>query len=369
MDIVKMFYECIVPEAMMGRINVYNFYNIAFSTNIYEDNKYFNCKVNNSDMFIPTLIIKNKEKFNSLLTEYVNLAMEYYDDDNFNDSIIDYKAYDDKYMICKEKAIITFLFANATSEDFNDPITFLKKRIDFINNHVDKHINLGHSDILGCNLEINILKDIINNEGVSQFVITASDNGEEYVFPKVKFGISDDTVYIYAIQKRKRNIDNGISKKINRKLYKVGEGFVNQNVEENPKDVTASFLVVLNMAVNYFNSIGYNKIEVPSILIERWNEKEFSSNLRHAYGGLNDEEKKELDIEHEYIQNNLTNKLIRTFLRLACHYNNLEVVSFPYEVDSSLHVNIHNDIKITCNNSLLFETGNMVNSAIITRNK
>ena len=369
MDIEKLFYECIIPEAMNGRINVYDFYNIAFSTNVLEDNKYYECKIDNNEMFIPTLMIKNKEEFNYLLREYVDLAMGFYDDDNFSDDIIDYKAYDNKYMISKEKAILAFLFANATVEDFNDPIAFLRKRINFIRNHHDEHYNLGYSEKLDCDLEINVLKDIINNEGVSQFVVTASDDDRQYTFPKVKFGISDDTVHIYAIQKRKRNMDNLLEKKLNRKLYKVGEGFVDEGTMENPKDVTASFLVVLNMAVSYFNQRGYTKIVVPSILIERWNEKRFSSNLKHSVGIIDDQKKQDFEAEQELIQSNLTNKLMRTFLRLACHYNNLEITALPYESDSALHVVINNEIPVIGNNSLLVETAEMVNRVVKGRNR
>ena len=369
MDILKIFYECIIPEAMNGRINVYNYYNIAFNTNIVEDNKFYECKVKENDLLIPTLMIKDREMFNELLVQYVNMASDYYDDDNFEEDILNDKAYDEKYMICKEKAIMAFLFANATVEDFNDPISFLKRRIDFINNHQDKHIDLGYSGMLDCNLVLNIEKDIINNEGSSQFEIKAVSEGEEYTFPRVKFGISDDTLYIYAIQKKKRNETNSLSKKINRKLYKVGEGFIETEGEENPKDVTASFLVVLNMAISYFNRMGYDKIVMPSILIERWNAKRFSNIKRQEYGNISDEEKKELDEDQEYIQSNLTNKLIRTFLRLACHYNNLDIVFFPYEVDSSLHVAINNDIEMLCNNRLLLETGKIVNNADNIRNR
>ena len=369
MDVVKMFYERIIPEAMSGRINVYDFYNVAFSTSIYEDNKYYECQVKNDEMFIPTLMIKNKEEFNRLLSEYVDLAMDFYDDDNFNDNIIDYKSYDDKYMICKEKAILAFLFANATVEDFNDPINFLRKRINFINNHRDRHISLGYCESLDCNLEVNTLKDIINNEGTSQFVITASDGESKYVFPRVKYGISDDTVYIYAIQKRRRNMDNPLEKKLNRKLYKVGEGFINPGTEENPKDVTASFLVSLNMTISYFNQLGYTKIVVPSILIERWNEKRFISALKHEARIIDDDEKQRFEAEQEFIQSNLTNKLIRTFLRLACHYNNLSIVAFPYEEDSALHVEVNNDVEIICNNGLLDETAKMVDDGINGRSR
>ena len=279
---------------------------------------------------VPTLIIDNKREFDKLLCEYVIKALKYYDDRNF---------FNKKERI---KEILAHLLANATYDDFNKPINFLKKRIAFLDNANNYSENIGYSDILGCDLNLEIRKDTINNETPEEFVIECRNKDEKYLFPRVKFGIMGDTVYIYAIQ-NSREEKNNLAKQINRKLYKVGEGFTDSNNEENYKDVTASFLVVLNMAINYFNSIGYNKFIIPSILIVRWNAKQIMNNNMN-----------------EIIQYNITNKLIRTCLRLGVHYNNIDVMSLPYEVDSNLHLHINNMIDMKCNNKLLEETGNMV---------
>ena len=359
MDITKIFYESIIPEATIGKMNVYFFYSVAFSTKIVEEKKYYKCKVDMDDVLIPTLIIKDKETFDRLLCEYVAKALKFYDDNNFYEEILNYNKYDNKEMICKEKYILMHLFSNATIEDFNNPISFLRKRIEFIDNHKDEKVNLGYSDILDANLEINILSDTINNETPSQFVVRAYDSDNSWIGPRVKFGISADTVYIYAIQNEDAN-DNGLGKKINRKLYKVGEGFSEKGSEENLRDVTASFLFVLNMAISYFRSLGYEKIVVPSILITRWNAKKIIIDKKYKAKKIDDEKREQENIRLDNIQSNLTNKLIRTFLRLSCHYNNLLVESFPYELDSSLHIMIDNTIDMNCNNRLLLETGNMI---------
>ena len=359
MNITDIFYEEIVPEAALGKINVFFMFSVAFGTNLIENNKNILCKIDIPDVVIPTLMIKNKELFDSLLTEYVTKAMDFYDDDGFYDEVLNYK---NKYneLIGKPKLIMTQLFANATGEDFNDPISFLRKRIAFIDNHKDKNINLGYSKILDANLELIILKDSLNNEAPSQLVVRATDGKEKWISPRVKFGIDSDTVYIYAIQNGDKN-DGSLSKKINRKLYKVGEGFNASNEVENLKDITASFLVILNMAISYFRSLGYEKIVVPSMLVVRWNAKKIILNHKqHVRKGF-EETMQKLDNELEVIQRNLTNKLIRTFLRLACHYNNIDIVSFPYELDSSLHMKLDNEIMVQCNNQLLLETGEMVN--------
>ena len=366
-DIKKIFYEGIVPEAMQGKINVYFNYSVAFSTYIVPSNKKYVCKLDNQELEIPMLVIKDKELFDKWLTLYVYKALDFYDDGNFYDEI-KYGKYDDKNMICKEKLILVCLFANATVEDFNDPINFLRKRINFMNNHSNEKRPLGYSDDLKANIDVIICKDTINNEGTGQFIIKAYDEREKYIFPRVKFGISDDMVYVYAIQNEDENTGE-LSKKINRRLYKVGEGFVDLGNEENPKDITASFLVVLNMFIRYFNDRGYTKIIVPSMLNVRWNSKKIIHDAKYKKGKIDLSKKIELDRQLEYIQSNLTNKLIRTFLRLACHYNNIDVTAFPYEIDSSLHMEINNAIPAKCNNKLLYGTGEMIGNKMDSERK
>ena len=358
MDAAKIFYKSIVPEATIGKVNIYLLFSVAFGTKIIEENKYYPCKINVDGAMIPTLIIKDRKLFDNLLNEYVSKAIDFYDDNNFYEEILNYKDEDDM-LIGREKLIMTQLFANAMVEDFGDSITFLRKRIAFIDNHVDKTINLGYSQTLGANLELITTKDTLNNETPSEFVIRATDDDNKWISPRIKYGIDEDTVYIYAIQNEDKN-NNALGKKINRRLYKVGEGFTDQSLEENPKDVTASFLFTLNMAVSYFSNLGYKKVVVPSMLIVRWNAKKIIINNKYQRKKIDDEKQKLLNSELENIQSNLTNKLIRTFLRLACHYNNIIVDSFPYELDSALHITVDDSKMIQCNNSLLLETSEMV---------
>ena len=70
-----------------------------------------------------------------------------------------------------------------------------------------------------------------------------------------------------------------------------------------------------------------------------------------------------LDDKLEYLQYNITNKLVRTFLRLGCHFNNIDVLSFPFEADSCLHIGINQNL-LQCNNSLLYETYMLIHNGI-----
>lgn len=362
-DIKKLFYEHFLPEAAKGRVDVFLKFGIAFSTNILEDNITYKCEINSRNALIPTLFIKNKKEFDALLEEYITKAMNFYDDENFFDEILDYKAYDEEKMICKEKAILARLFVNAVPEDFNDPVNFLRRRMNFLDNYNPVFRNLGFSDILGANLELYIKKDTINNETPSEIVVRASDGENSYVFPKVKFGISNDTIYIYAIQNDKNEEITPLRKKINRKLYKIGTGFKPTENDDFLEDITASFLVVLNIAVNYFKNLGYTKFMIPSILIMRWNAKIINNELKHKRGKLDDKDFAIANYNQEVIQYNLTDKLLATFARLGYHYNNISFSAYPYEADSYLHMDIDANVLEKCNNPLLLETTEMVKNS------
>ncbi len=350
MNILDIFYNEIIKEASCGKIETYFTYNIIFSTKIVDNYIYV---ATNEDLLVPTLYINDKEKFDSLLVEYVEIAKSFYKDSSH------FEGTDEKNIV---KTIMALLFSNATIEDFNNPCAFLQKRIDFINNTEEFSSNLGYSDILSANLKAKIEKDKVYNETPYQFTLEAEDeSNNKFYFPHIKFGISEGTLYIYAIQNGKEKSN---SKKVSRALYKIGEGFDSKEdnfekyEEGNLMDITSSFLVAINILISYYYNKGINKIEVPSILIERWNAKEIANQRRLDLNIINSETYDNNKDSHIEIQRNLTEKLIRTFLRLKQHYPNIEINSLPMENDSTLKISINNLEE--CNNKLLDETKNII---------
>lgn len=366
MNILDLFYHHIIPEAQTGRINCFFYYNMPFSTVLVETSQRYDCELKIDGLLIPTLVIRNKQEFDRLLVEYVKTASEFYDDQNFEEEVLNGSVYDEESKICREKIILTLLFANMTVEDFENPHLYLKRRIAFLNQHLEKKYELGSSTFLKSDLEIEVKKDRIYNEAPYQFIVKTK--GGEYIFPKVKFGIDDHKAYIYAIQGEKQR-ETALSKKVNRLLYKIGEGFnsLEDNFtlyeEGNLKDVTASFLVALNMAFAYFKELGIDEVIAPSILIERWNAKRMALEVKEKYQNWSAEKKAEEYEKQNQLQSNLTEKFIRTFLRLQHHYSNLEIYSFPQDLDSQLHLRWNGKEEV-CNNTLLSETNRLVQMGI-----
>ena len=272
--------------------------------------------------------------------------------------------YDEVDRISKEKTILAYLFANATVEDFADPINFLRRRIDFFDNSSLDKYDLGYSNILDSKLEVSVSKDKLCNETPYQFSVSCiSEDGEKYELPKLKFGVSDGKAHVLAIQNVNKS-NSSFAKKINRKLYKVGEGFSKEDdnydiyQEGNLNDITSSFLLVANVFVEYMNKQGVNDFVIPSILLERWNSKVMANKFRDARGIKPYEEAHE---EQLRIQSNLTEKFLRTFLRLNHHCDNLSVTSYPME--QSFNLCMTNDGIMRSNNSLLNETALMMSNA------
>lgn len=375
MNDIRVFYDEIINEASTGRIDCFFMMNLLFSTYLKEENKTIEAKKDDDGRYlIPTLVIKNKESFNKLLTEYLTLARTKYDLTKYYEALEFSDIKNHEQVI--NKLILTTLWANATYDDFSDSEEFLRKQISFLKDNTFSEYNeptiIGYSEMLGGYVEIENISEPILNETPNSLKISLvePETNEKYTFPLVRYGIKDGKCYIYAVQKNKKfDIDNNFKKKVNRKLFKIGENFDTKNDtyenyrEGNLKDVSASFVVASNIALGLLSSKGINDIVVPSILIERWNAKEKNIIVR---SGREENKEEYIEInknEHNEIQSNLTEKLLRTFLRIVSHNNTFEVIAYPFDIDSSLHIRTCSELD--CNNSLLNETfliGEKVNS-------
>ena len=286
MNDVSIFYDEVINEASTGRVDCFFMMNLLFNTYIKDENRVIKSESNDEGRYlVPTLVIKNKESFNKLLTEYLILAKSKYDLTKYYEAL-EFSDIENSEQVIN-KLVLTTLWANATYDDFEDSEEFLRKQISFLKDNTFSEYNeptiIGYSEVLGGYIEIENISEPILNETPNSLKISLieSDTNERYTFPLVRYGIKDDKCYIYAVQKNKKyDIDNAFKKKVNRRLFKIGENFDTKNdtyenyKEGNLKDVSASFVVASNIALGLLSSKGINDIVVPSILIERWNAKE-----------------------------------------------------------------------------------------------
>lgn len=361
--IEDIFYDEIVKEAANGAIDCGFIMPICFGTKELKNNEIVDVAIAKDfeNTMIPTLLIKDRNKLSESINKYVSLAKTFYRDDPRLDDTTD-----------KEKYIISKLLVNTLVTDFSDISNLFDRYSDFLNDKsLDSFIepkNIGYSSILKSNIMVSLEKQSIVEETPNAFSISLVDNDENilYKFPDIRFGISKDKAYIYAVQTK----DNNENKKIERILRKTGEGFDEKNTERDPVSnpenlysVSPWALVALSIAIPIIkNYTGATEFLVPYFLVNRWNSLEISySLLKEKYKDQTNTpfveqllNKKEVQIStHEDTQRNVTDKFIRNFRRLDHHFSNINIDSFQLEMDSCLHFKVEDNY--ICNNSLLNE--------------
>lgn len=211
--------------------------------------------------------------------------------------------------------------------------------------------------------------------------IEREENGQKlsYKLPRISFGIANNTCYIYAIQNDKNKEESAenikYGNKIKRLLYKLNGDVINNETEEylrykenltdyypeNISDVSPSATLALTVFLNSIYNYGIRNVKVVSFLPIRYNAKEqaYSNKLQFEIDkqSLNASEsellKQELEEKQLNIQNNLTQKLLRNFKRLKFHFDNIDILSYPFEVDECMHIKLDQFLKT--NNPILEE--------------
>lgn len=345
-----LFYN-VVREAKDGKVLIDGEeWGIAFNTIIYENGRskieYFN------DKNLSTLVVKNEDDFFELLEEYI--AREVVADRkclNFVDGSLDMKI----------KFIIMYLFANASTEEFLNPETMLRRKIDYLNDDTFSYLDEGYL----VDLNNSLYSSSVFLERRSQSIMMETPWKMRISLKKwiqdelctcpladISYGIrvegGEKVCYVYSMMKPKEY--SGVSdnqliyrKKINRELYKLNDGVLEQESEEyknyrdgksrdyqeNVTDVTQSFVLSLAIFVTLLQKEGISKIKVVPYLPVRYLGRQI------AASNINDVEKQQqLEERNRRIQENCTNKFMRTFRRVAYHMgDDLKMFSLPYEMD------------------------------------
>ncbi len=347
---------------------------------------YFDTKIEqNGKVLIDTganapgkLLIRNEEKFFSLLQEYLELEISK-----------NRKAYTfiNKSVEEKMKFLMMNLISNATSEDFINPEEFLRRNIDFQKDITFQSINTPLEVKLGQtfkNSHLEIQNELTDSRMETPYKITEKLKGVinnqevEYYLPSIYYGIRQENnelvCYIYSIiSDNKKKNETEENKKytsiINRLLYKLNNGIKEKESVEyfdfknnlsdyypegNITDVTPSFILSLNIFITLLQNKNVTKIKAVPYLPIRYISREVA-----AENNKDEDKKKELLERNDAIQTNLTNKFIRTFRRLAVQNDSLEIETYPYELDEFLTIKL-NGRKKELDNMLLEETGKKV---------
>lgn len=371
-----LFYE-VVREAKNAKVLIDGEeWCIAFNTIIYEDGKikeeYFN------DRNMSTLVIKDEERFIEVLKEYVyycfvlkRKTLKFYNNE-----------YDNKI-----KMLIAYLFINFSTEDFLNPVEAIRRYIDYMLDNSFEYLNEGKVIPLGSafgNSDIFLKRTAQSVMMETPWKIDISlckwvdDEMVSCPLADVSYGIREENgekvCYVYSMMKPKEKGESSdrekiFRKRLNRELYKLNEGVLEQESEdfikyrngetrdyqENVTDVTQSFVLSLSIFVTLLQKEGISKIKVVPYLPVRYVGRQIT-----AMNVTNLERQQELYDRNKRIQDNCTNKFMRTFRRVAYHMgDDLEMYSVPYEIDEYMTFVLKSKSH-DLNNPILNEVSNCV---------
>lgn len=320
----------------------------------------------------PCLKIGDREGLLEVIGEYLEIAESFYDE-------LDYDRVEDV-----DKYTIATVLSNMMVDDFSKPIEFFKKRISFLQDDTLKRFkrcrDIGYSKVFDANIEVELIKEAIFMETPYAFsinIVKYTEDGRKmsYPLPLLRFAICEDKAYFYAIQKD-QDIDLpddkeyiSFSKKIRRKMYSIGKGLseserTNTSIE-NINEVSPWAVIALTITLGLLKSLGIKDVLAFPLLINRYN-----SNVIYSFEELkvlkdkNEEIYKDIK-EHllfiaeniDNIQENITDKFIRTFRRVAYHFPGIEMDDFPVVAGLPLEMSVNG--YDNCNNPLLEEMFNL----------
>lgn len=344
----ELFYE-LIKEASIGKVEICDDeWPVSFNTIIEgeTERKEFYEEGN-----LATLYIKDEEKFLKKLEEYIDLELQQ------NRKRPSFYKENEKY---NKKWIMMYLFSYATTEDFVNPLEYVQRKIDFLRDnslsHYEETITIPlSSSMKNLDLEIEKVQNPVSMETPNRMQIRLREGESIYHLPSIYYGIREENhekvCYIYGVLKPKEEDDEKLYKKVNRLLFKLNDGVekredYNSEEESNIKDVSMPFVFSLNIFVSLLQREGIQKIKVVSYLPMSYSSREQIANER---------DREDLRERNQKIQENLTNKLIRTFRRLSIQNQALEIETYPYEVDEYLTLSLKPRTK-ELDNMLLEET-------------
>ncbi len=309
------------------------------------------------DPEMPILNLKNNNLplFEKALTEYVS---EYFNNElNWANPVTSCNSNSEKLIHA-----ISTLWLNATTDDFENPIQFINRYTNFLKDKTfeefleQRKINKVQT-LKNCSICIQKAEQEEFQETPTAIRFFAEKNGTVKNLPRIAYGISDKTAYIYGIQgyKEEEGERTPEIKQVNRSRYAVNKK------EKIPVDYQNVFLkqepyayISLFMFLSMLKQKGINKVVMPSFLPSRYANKsgtmeEIRKKQEKNIKPGNDEIKQRKQVQKEYeqratnlqrIQYNVTNKFLGYASRMECDVPGVTITAVPDETNGSLVMDI-----------------------------
>lgn len=280
---------------------------------------------------IPVIQIHNQDWFDKALIHYtenmISFLQQYPKLQKY-----DYVYFEGDIDSIVEAAVLNVWF-NATEEDFRNPEVFLEQRSKFLNDEVlnQEYLKKRTSDIIDGKVPhyFETVVDVWNPSGnESPYVFRSKmckEDGSMILLPNIGFALDNNKAYVYVLHQDKSHTElSPGEKKLNRVLYQANQDVYDDYFDENIKDVSVSSVVALTLFTSFLQDISCDEMVIKSNFpirnIAKMNNTRVSTE------------------EFERICSNTINKYYRSFRRLSYHFSELEIMSYPYEQDNSMHI-------------------------------
>lgn len=216
------------------------------------------------------------------------------------------------------------LWKNATSFDFSHPEEFIQRYTSFILDQtfssLDNFTYLGKfSD---CKLYIKRKQAPIGFETPYELEAVLVQNQNVVPFPILRYGISEKervkTAYIYALQREhyeRTELQIALEKKWDI-IKKSVSSMQNRGIH------TPAFLLMASLFLGLLDSENIKEMCIPDFFPRRYYQIQNTGN------------------DADSIQRTITDKFLKTMIRLAGEFDHLEISGYPGDIDSFLHLKI-----------------------------
>lgn len=316
--------------------------------------------IKDADGTKPILFIHNEDAFSSLLFMYINEVHSYLQKNP--------KFLTDQFLFWQEngeidshyyvKALLTFLLANMTYDDFLEPEEFILRKIHSFDEKIfqkyvreevlfyDMETMFGiFSRFSHLNLLVKRTNEPLSKASFHALEFTLQAEKESYTLPKIYYEINNGTCFITGIQ-RKKEEKTKFHKDLERVLYKI-----DHDVPGDYKNIEPNILFSLTLFFAFLEKEEIYKVEANAFYPLQSDLKiyKLSKNV------LNEE-------MYQRIFYNTVNRFFEAFARLAYHFPEYVIISYPTDYKMSVGLEIHeklsnsrddilNDIKVNAVNS------------------
>ena len=223
------------------------------------------------------------------------------------------------------------LVKNLTNSDCMDFAEFVRKHTQFfLDNTFSEYSTSTTLGILddGYSLEIKRAEEYYGTETPFILKMWKKDKHIKYEMPLIRYGIYKSetsgqyVARIYAIQQKKAYDETPAVINVKRSFSSVNSGI------KKFRDVPPTMVATFSIFCGLLYSRGIQNIEIVDLIPRRY--------LRFKGAGTEEDRDK--------IQTHATEKFIRVILRVATSLTGIDVLSYPGDADSYLHIRLNDSI-------------------------